>query len=340
MAAGQACSGPFDVNAQSELGWEIERNHMLPMPDQWLPYLKPAIAVYNVDRSRKSFTMWYDWPDTMKWYDTTYRERRKKPIDPKYTITYELKKSKLIRDEKQTWTMCDQSDKKLYTYFERIDGKTGRSSKKTMTAYKGASTTPTFKQDNTSNSLSFTDPASGTFYRWISNRPISTINGERFDFQRNALFRTHNGTEVLVADFSWYDGHLECEDALTIRDPSVSHALVIASLTLLHGHHWTIMHDEFKLDPDAVNKAHECARLTEIGKKQYFKESEDGGQVQSGKKGKSGVDWKAVSETLHGVNGVLDGVNSIVAADSGGGGGGDGGGGGGGGDGGGGGGVC
>lgn len=112
--------------------------------------------------------MWYDWPDTFKWYDKTYRERLKKPADPKYKIDSERKKSKISRDEKYTWSLSsiapDKSDKKLFTYFDRIDSKTGHISEKTLTAYKGSSTTPTFKQDSTCNSLTFTDPASGTFY--------------------------------------------------------------------------------------------------------------------------------------------------------------------------------
>ncbi|KAF2025914.1 hypothetical protein EK21DRAFT_29294, partial [Setomelanomma holmii] len=144
---GTACGGPYDVYRQSELGMAIERHHMLPIPDSWLP---------------------------------------KTPTTAKFKVTSERKKSKLSKDEKNSWdfssTAADGGEKKLYTYFERIDAKTNQPSEKTFTAYKGTSITLTFKQDAQSNSLAFTDPVTSASCRWVSNRPISTINGERLDF--------------------------------------------------------------------------------------------------------------------------------------------------------------
>lgn len=79
--------------------------------------------------------------------------------------------------------------------------------------------------------------------------PLALFNHERYNFQRNTLFRCDSGNHTLVADCTWWDGHVSTlELCLSIRDSHVDHAIVITDLTMLHDHHWMVFRDECETD--------------------------------------------------------------------------------------------
>ena len=177
---------------------------------------------------------------------------------------------------------------------------------------------PSFQTTATHNSLSFEDPNTRTSYQWLSNRPFSCLGDERYDYQRNALFTTRNGKKVIVADFSWWDGHATApEHCLTIRDPDINHGLVIASLTLLHDWQWKALANERAADPKGFNNAETTARLTPLGLQAYwhagdtaFRASVAGAPGSIGRKGQK-VETKTV---LEGVNNGLELANAMMGA--------------------------
>ncbi|KAH9864332.1 hypothetical protein J1614_010266 [Plenodomus biglobosus] len=85
-----------------------------------------------------------------------------------------------------------------------------------------SSTTPVFRKDPTQNSLSFQDPKTSISYRWLSNRPINSLNYERYDFQRNAFFSRNSSGDTLIADWTWWDGHISTPElCLSMSNPHV-----------------------------------------------------------------------------------------------------------------------
>jgi hypothetical protein len=211
------------------------------MPDEWLPYIKPAVSTYS-SGSRGACAMWYDWVPMLEWFDAPLRQRTPKPTPVKFKSVLEAKKGKLGRDGKVVHDIFEigatGAAKKIYTFLARIDMKTENSKSEKFTAYRGGSTSLVFSNDATLNTPAFEDPVTRVQHRWVSYRHMITLNHERYDFQRNALFQYHyDGTKTMIANWTWHDGHPLDEPCLTIRDSNVSHGLVIASLTVLPDHH-------------------------------------------------------------------------------------------------------
>jgi len=192
-------------------------------------------------------------------------------VAPKFETVREEAKGKLGRDGKITHEIfsiaSDGKQTKQYSFLERIDMKHSVATSYTFTAHKGAGTMTKFTNESNTNTLEFVDPVTSAKYCWVGNRRFSILNDERYDFQRNALFQIHaNGGRTMVADWTWHNGNdAVVESALTIHDSTVSHALVIASLTTLHSFHWDIVKDEFKANEQGVNDAQWMARLTPLG---------------------------------------------------------------------------
>lgn len=229
-----------------------------------------------------------------------------------------MKEGKLGRDGKYSWTLncfeVNGSEKVLYTYIERFDQKTYETTSESFADHKGSSTTPVFTHNAARNSLTFQDPKTRAEYCWISNRPISTLNNERYDFQRNALFQRVHGRDFLVADWTWWDGHDQPEDCLSIRDSNVNHALVIASLTMLHDHHWTIMSEERTRNIKGVESTETIARFTPLGMKAYLQAATVGATAAPASAA-AAVPTKgsklSAGKVLEGINVGLDVVNTV-----------------------------
>lgn len=301
---------------------QLEWDRCLPMPDEWLPYVKPAVATYS-SGDRGATAMWYDSIPVLEWFDAPLRRRSSDPTPVKFKTVLDWKKGKLGRNGKVIHDIfevgANGAEKKIYTFLARIDMKTESSTGETFTAYKGGSTSPVFSNDATSNTLSFEDPVTRIRYRWVSNRRMSTLNHERYDFQRNALFQHHyDGTKTMIADWTWHDGHSLTEPCLTIRDPNISHGLVIASLTVLHDHHWTVMQEDFEKDPDSVNETQATARLTPLGMYSYWHATDDGGEAIADAVGKPGMTkeqkWALANSVLKGANVGLKIAAAVVGA--------------------------
>lgn len=269
---------------------QLEKEKCLPMPKEWLPYLDPVVAMYSV-QGVGSVPMWcYRYP-VYEWYDAPLRERTVRRKPPKFRSVYKQAEENFGRDGTCTYDFFavapDGTELKLYTYLERIDMKHNINTSETLSAVDGGSTSPKFTHDATSNTLAFQDPVTHAQYQWVSNRPISNLKGERYDYQRNALFHLHaDSTRTLVADWTWHDGHDATESCLSIRSPTVSHALVIMSLTILHSQHWDVIFDEINSDPERVNCTQMMASLTPLGARSFWHDKTCENRVDDGKGGR------------------------------------------------------
>lgn len=331
--AGKACAGPFKIEKQTELGFQLERDRCLPMPQEWSRDLRPAVVTYSVDGKGPS-PRWFDTHGIYEWFDTPLRQRMTTYVAPKFKTVREEAKGKLGRDGKVTHDIfsiaSDGKQIKHYTFLERIDMKHNVATSYTFKSRKGAGTTPKFTNETNENTLEFVDPVTSARYCWVGNQRFSTLKEERYDFQRNALFQIHaNGGRTMLVDWTWHDGNDKIVDsALTIRDITVCHALVIASLTTLHSFHWDIIRDKFKANEKGVNEAQWMARLTPLGMQRYWHAMDFGEEAAADAAAPVAVPTKkqGMSKTkkLSSFNGVLKGATvgmglagAIVGAQSG-----------------------
>lgn len=224
--------------------------------------------------------LWMSTPTSQYWYNKAKRLRRTNRVDAVYKATGEFKQGSMGRDSKYTWSFGEYHRgaevRPLFTYLRRLDPKTHCviSSTFTSTAKHATPTTPILRRSSTHDALTFHDPSdSSILYTWRSNRPLSTLGNERFDFQRVALFRSRGGKEALVADFTWWDGHATSpEDCLSIRDAEVSHALILAAMFLYWESARDVVIDEWKRDPEGVRAAERQAYMTGMGAERYITE--------------------------------------------------------------------
>ncbi|KAF1916658.1 hypothetical protein BDU57DRAFT_411025, partial [Ampelomyces quisqualis] len=146
-ARGKACAGRSEVIRRTEVGMQLEKEKCLPMPNEWLPYLSPVVATYSVQGVGSG---------------DSGRDG---------TCTYDF-----------FFVAPDGTETKLYTYLERVDVKHNINTSETLSAVGGGSTSPKFTHDATSNTLAFQDPVTHAQYIWVSNRRISNLKGERYDY--------------------------------------------------------------------------------------------------------------------------------------------------------------
>lgn len=226
------------------------------------------------------------------------------------------------RDDRYTWNLSTPDPKRkdtiLHSYIMGFNPKTDvLTGASFFSASAKSSSTPIFCKEPTQDSLSFQDPRTSISYRWLSNRPISSLDNERYDYQRNALFRSDPGKDIIVADWTCWDGHASTPNlCLTICDPHVDHALDIVSLTMLHDHHWIVIHDECKADSEGICTTQETARLTTLGLQSYWTDQARPSMEENAKKAKMQrrERWERAVIGMEGVSAVLQGVATALGA--------------------------
>lgn len=318
VESGRACKGPFTEVRQTSRGRQIETEGCFPMPDSWKGYLGSEVATYNVEVVSNEGG-WLGEPPGINFFDVPKRVRKTKAYDPAFTIQNKTSKGHFVSDHKHSWIMKKSNGTKVFSYLLESDRKTNATKQHSFTDASGKSTCPVWRHDQQRDSLTFQNPSTGVQYRWLTNRPVSTLNDERFDFQRFALFERRGHGEIIVADFAWWDGQEDPEDCLTIRDANIDHAFVIASMNIVLEHQWRIMREQFARDPDNVRKTELKARLTRLGCATYWLASDF--ETATATHSSSANKWQTANHALKTANQAMDLTSAVISASSGGGGG-------------------
>ncbi|KAL1627646.1 hypothetical protein SLS56_006267 [Neofusicoccum ribis] len=312
--SGRACEGPFEELRQSP--------HHGSLP--------PAVATYHILDGNGAG--WLEPPDSLCWMPMPARARADSAVQVQPAFTAEItKKGGNFRDRTYAWTFKRGGDgTKLWRYSLESDRKTGTvvlSEHFGPCSAGGEAPLPRFQfaHGPRCDSLVFAAPG-GTQYRWLTNRPVSALGGDRWGAQRYILLQLSpaGGGEQVVADHAWWDGHPDApEDCMAVRSAALDHGLALATLTALIDRQWKCLAAERQVDPAAFEAAVQQARLTPLGRQMYWM----AGDAQAAGSG-GGGHGKLNAHTIEAVGGLIDATAALVDA-SGGGGGGDGGGGGG-----------
>ncbi|OCK82275.1 hypothetical protein K432DRAFT_293585 [Lepidopterella palustris CBS 459.81] len=168
---------------------------------------------------------------------------------------------------------------KLWTYTVTRARKTNVVKSEALISPFGKQISCTYTHGPTHESLSFqgTDDRN---YEWRSSSHLSTVNGSRYDVLRHALFlvTSNNGPEIIVADHTHWDGFLtmvSCPDeALYIRSQGVDATMIVATLQVLKDWEMESCREERRKDPVGVEMTAADARMRDLGRVAYWRESD------------------------------------------------------------------
>ncbi|EAT91550.1 hypothetical protein SNOG_00055 [Parastagonospora nodorum SN15] len=141
---GNACAGPFEIERQTDLGLQLERDRYLPMPHDWSQ-------------------------------DLTFSTKGKGPSPCKLGREGRITHNSFP-------TTSDGKQTKHFTLPGRIDMRHSVATSYTLTRYEDPGTTPKFTIEANTNAREFVDPVTSAKYRWVRNRRFSMLNEERYDF--------------------------------------------------------------------------------------------------------------------------------------------------------------
>lgn len=298
----------------SSLSAYLEKHHQVPYPPQWS--LPPAIMVFHADIKPHPKFDWLDTPETAEW--RIYPQTEQTP--PSYTFKFKDKGGS-FRDPRHSWTMtysdADVPAKKehnsTWVYDLKLSLNTGVRKTETLTHGKDRAILPTYVHALNYDSLRFIGP-DGRAYMWVSQHPVSSIGGTRWDTLRHALFVAGGNIPDplyghIVADHAFWDG--SGEEALCIRSLTVDVGLVVASLQVLKDWEKHTLREEKKTHPKAFWASEEAVRREALGKLRYWRAG-DGEAKGKGDKGeKAGQEVKRRNSRKDSIKSGAEGAGAL-----------------------------
>ncbi|KAF2112227.1 hypothetical protein BDV96DRAFT_581381 [Lophiotrema nucula] len=320
----------------------LEHHRQLPYPPQWV--LPPVIAEFYGSFQHHPKSDWLEPLQGYQWHTHRTSDSLHYSSSPAFSTAFKMKGG-TFRDPKFQWSMTSKppsagkQEKHLptWTYELKRDSSTGMRKSEILTAPKGRELYPTYVHAINYDSLRFLG-LDGKRYQWVSQSPISSLNGSRYDMIRHALF-TGNEDPLygqIVADHAFLDGFADAhgslpDEALYIRSSSVDVGMIVATLQVLKEWELDFIRKEKRKYPEAFKISESLARQGTLGRMRYWRSADFEGRPPVSKVPilKNAADApQVVGDAL----GTLGG-DSGSGGDGGGGGGDGGGGGGGGGDG-------
>jgi hypothetical protein len=274
----------------------FNRHYAFPLAPWW-PSLPPVIQLYQLELDSEDMAHWLDYPGGLRWY-TELKASRAKRATPAFTIAAETHGGH-FRDHHYKWKMRDRrgqgtgwgasTTREVDTWAVLKQKLKGPSA---VGGDGGARMAFDFRHGAVGKAgaydrLSFTGPDRAR-YEWRSNVPVSTTQGWRWDFQRNALFRLSSSApgapegEQLVAEFAYWTGEESPGQVLSIRARDVDHAMVIATWNALCDAQWDVMRQQKRDDYKAVKETERLALADErIGVRMCYFRADSSEKLQA-----------------------------------------------------------
>jgi hypothetical protein len=167
-----------------------------------------------------------------------------------------------------------------WEYELRLDRNTGVRKDEALNAGEKRSILTTYVPAHNYDSLRFIGN-DGRGYQWVSQVPLSTANGARYDTLRHALFAsTGNILDPLygeiVADHTYWDGFAGArpDEALYIRSATVQRSLVVASLQVLKDWQKRTLRNFREKNPEGFTQMECLAREQDLGRLSHWRGSD------------------------------------------------------------------
>ena len=192
----------------------LEEHRQVPYPPQWR--LGPVVKMYHAQTSITSKANWLDTPESSAWSVHRRPENSSNPSPVSYTFTFKRTGGN-YRDPRLSWTMyCNSAESKakrrlpVWSYELRLDLKSGVRKMEVLNPGGKMNILTTYVHASNYDSLRFIGN-DGKAYLWVSQMPMSSTHGSRYDTIRHALF-VANGSHPdplygdIVADHTYWDG--------------------------------------------------------------------------------------------------------------------------------------
>ncbi|KAH6642914.1 hypothetical protein C7974DRAFT_112701 [Boeremia exigua] len=198
----------------ASLASHLEEHRHVPYPPQWR--LGPVVKMYHAQTRITAKANWLDVPMSSAWSSHRRSEDSSNSSPPTYVFSFK-KFGGSYRDPRFSWVMlthdADPRVKKrhpVWSYELRLDLRSGVRKKEVLNAGGGSDILTTYVHASNYDSLRFVGNDAKT-YLWVSQMPVSSTQGQRYDIIRHALFVAHNNYQDplygdIVADHTYWDG--------------------------------------------------------------------------------------------------------------------------------------
>lgn len=214
---------PLPMNSKS-LSAYLEQHRQVPYPPQWA--LRPIIETYHSTFQHVPKSDWLDPLDQQLWHISRAADTQK-TVPPAFRLSFKTHGGQ-IRNPRFSWNMTTppkinskgkpEREKTSWVYNLKLDMRTNMKAEETLMAPNGRYVLCAYVHASNYDSLKFIAP-DGRAYKWVSHTCISSLNGNRYDAIRHALFRsTQRGTKQdplygeIVADHCYWDGHIDASE--------------------------------------------------------------------------------------------------------------------------------
>ncbi|KAF2006509.1 hypothetical protein P154DRAFT_517586 [Amniculicola lignicola CBS 123094] len=195
----------------------LEYHRQVPYPPQWV--LPPVIVTFYHTFYWLPKGDWLSPIHSDTWHTVRFQHQKANTSKPPFKLTYKTKGG-VLRDLRYEWAMTSPAagkkagEKPTWTYSLRRDRDSHQKVIETLISPKGKEVLCTYLHAANYDSLQFIGP-DGKSYKWVSQIPLNSMHGARFDTIRHALFvsteRFGNQDPLygqIVADHTYWDGYI------------------------------------------------------------------------------------------------------------------------------------